>query len=154
MGLYDKFCKRFFAVVIIRLTAQSDSRAHLNRSLAAVDGSYGGFAYSTIHDIIIRTQILNFQTVSNRQVIIIVSLSVVYNKGLSTAPVWPCSCLCDLGWCAHISTERCGLTSRTNGMTANKQTKQDLVTWSKVTVLASSLLEFTVVVVVVVVFSH
>ena len=26
--LYDGFCKRFFAAVIIRLTAQSDSRAH------------------------------------------------------------------------------------------------------------------------------
>ena len=28
MGLYNRFCKRFFAAVIIRLTAQSDSRAH------------------------------------------------------------------------------------------------------------------------------
>ena len=27
MGLYNRFCKRFFAAVIIRLTAQSDSRA-------------------------------------------------------------------------------------------------------------------------------
>ena len=27
MGLYNRFCKRFFAGVIIRLTAQSDSRA-------------------------------------------------------------------------------------------------------------------------------
>ena len=27
MGLYNRFCKRFFADVIIRLTAQSDSRA-------------------------------------------------------------------------------------------------------------------------------
>ena len=29
MGLYNRFCKRFFAVVVIRLTAQSDSRAHV-----------------------------------------------------------------------------------------------------------------------------
>ena len=29
MGLYNRFCKRFFAAVIIRLTAQSDSRAPL-----------------------------------------------------------------------------------------------------------------------------
>ena len=29
MVLYNRFCKRFFAVVIIRLTAQSDSRALL-----------------------------------------------------------------------------------------------------------------------------
>ena len=28
MGLYNGFCKRFFAAVVIRLTAQSDSRAH------------------------------------------------------------------------------------------------------------------------------
>ena len=28
MGLYNRFCKRFFAAVVIRLTAQSDSRAH------------------------------------------------------------------------------------------------------------------------------
>ena len=28
MGLYNRFFKRFFAAVIIRLTAQSDSRAH------------------------------------------------------------------------------------------------------------------------------
>ena len=27
MGLYNRFCKFFFAAVIIRLTAQSDSRA-------------------------------------------------------------------------------------------------------------------------------
>ena len=27
MGLYNRFCKRFFAAVIIRLTAQSGSRA-------------------------------------------------------------------------------------------------------------------------------
>ena len=27
MGLYNRFCKRFFDAVIIRLTAQSDSRA-------------------------------------------------------------------------------------------------------------------------------
>ena len=27
MGLYNRLCKRFFAAVIIRLTAQSDSRA-------------------------------------------------------------------------------------------------------------------------------
>ena len=27
MGLYNRFCERFFAAVIIRLTAQSDSRA-------------------------------------------------------------------------------------------------------------------------------
>ena len=27
MGLYNRFCKRFFASVIIRLTAQSDLRA-------------------------------------------------------------------------------------------------------------------------------
>ena len=27
MGLYNRFCKRFFAAVIIRLTAQSDLRA-------------------------------------------------------------------------------------------------------------------------------
>ena len=27
MGLYYRLCKRFFAAVIIRLTAQSDSRA-------------------------------------------------------------------------------------------------------------------------------
>ena len=27
MGLYNRFCKRCFAAVIIRLTAQSDSRA-------------------------------------------------------------------------------------------------------------------------------
>ena len=27
MGLYNRFCKRFFAAVVIRLTAQSDSRA-------------------------------------------------------------------------------------------------------------------------------
>ena len=27
MGLYNRFCKHFFAAVIIRLTAQSDSRA-------------------------------------------------------------------------------------------------------------------------------
>ena len=30
MGLYNRFCKRFFAAVIIRLTAQSDSRAPLS----------------------------------------------------------------------------------------------------------------------------
>ena len=30
MGLYHRFCKRFFAAVIIRLTAQSDSRAPKN----------------------------------------------------------------------------------------------------------------------------
>ena len=29
-GLYNRFCKRFFAAVIIRLTAQSDSRAPEN----------------------------------------------------------------------------------------------------------------------------
>ena len=29
MGLYNRLCKRFFAAVIIRLTAQSDSRAPL-----------------------------------------------------------------------------------------------------------------------------
>ena len=29
MVLYNRFCKRFFAVVIVRLTAQSDSRALL-----------------------------------------------------------------------------------------------------------------------------
>ena len=29
MGLYNRFGKRFFAAVIIRLTAQSDSRAPL-----------------------------------------------------------------------------------------------------------------------------
>ena len=29
MGLYNRFCKCFFAAVIIRLTAQSDSRALL-----------------------------------------------------------------------------------------------------------------------------
>ena len=29
MGLYNRFCKRFFAAVIIRLTAQSDSRAQV-----------------------------------------------------------------------------------------------------------------------------
>ena len=29
MGLYNRFCERFFAAVIIRLTAQSDSWAHL-----------------------------------------------------------------------------------------------------------------------------
>ena len=28
MGLYNRLCKRFFAAEIIRLTAQSDSRAH------------------------------------------------------------------------------------------------------------------------------
>ena len=28
MGLYNRFCKRFFAAVIFRLTARSDSRAH------------------------------------------------------------------------------------------------------------------------------
>ena len=28
MGLYNRFCKRFFAAVIICLTAQSDPRAH------------------------------------------------------------------------------------------------------------------------------
>ena len=28
MGLCNRLCKRFFAAVIIRLTAQSDSRAH------------------------------------------------------------------------------------------------------------------------------
>ena len=27
MGLHNRLCKRFFAAVIIRLTAQSDSRA-------------------------------------------------------------------------------------------------------------------------------
>ena len=27
MGLYTRFCKRFFAAVIVRLTAQADSRA-------------------------------------------------------------------------------------------------------------------------------
>ena len=27
MGLYNRFCKRFFAAVIVRLTAQADSRA-------------------------------------------------------------------------------------------------------------------------------
>ena len=36
MGLYNRFCKRFFAAVIIRLTAQSDSRAP-----RADDGSMG-----------------------------------------------------------------------------------------------------------------
>ena len=29
MGLYNRFCKRFYAAVIIRLTAQSDSRAQV-----------------------------------------------------------------------------------------------------------------------------
>ena len=29
MGLYNRFCKRFYAAVIIRLTVQSDSRAHM-----------------------------------------------------------------------------------------------------------------------------
>ena len=33
MGLYNRFCKRFFAAVIIRLTAQSDSRAPLSLAL-------------------------------------------------------------------------------------------------------------------------
>ena len=28
--------------------------------------------------------------------------------------------LCDPGWCVHILTERCSLTSRINGMTTNK----------------------------------
>ena len=27
MGLYNRFCKRFFAAVIVRTTAQADSRA-------------------------------------------------------------------------------------------------------------------------------
>ena len=27
MGLYNRFCKRFFAAVIVRKTAQADSRA-------------------------------------------------------------------------------------------------------------------------------
>ena len=31
MGLYNRLCKRFFAAVIIRLTAQSDSRAPKER---------------------------------------------------------------------------------------------------------------------------
>ena len=33
MGLYNRFCKRFFAAVIIRLTAQSDSRAPIQSPL-------------------------------------------------------------------------------------------------------------------------
>ena len=32
MGLYNRFRKRFFAAVIIRLTAQSDSRALHDRT--------------------------------------------------------------------------------------------------------------------------
>ena len=31
MGLYNRFCKRFFSAKIIRLTAQSDSRAPVAR---------------------------------------------------------------------------------------------------------------------------
>ena len=38
MGLYNRFCKRFFAAVIIRLTAQSDSRAHPEKA-APVTGT-------------------------------------------------------------------------------------------------------------------
>ena len=37
MGLYSRFCKRFFAVVIIRLTAQSDSRAHDDFDRGSID---------------------------------------------------------------------------------------------------------------------
>ena len=33
MGLYNRFCKHFFAAVIIRLTAQSDSRAPNNERI-------------------------------------------------------------------------------------------------------------------------
>ena len=35
MGLYNRFCKRFFAAVIIRLTAQSDSREPVDSGLKA-----------------------------------------------------------------------------------------------------------------------
>ena len=41
MGLYNRFCKRFFAAVIVRTTAQANSRAdvirvHLKRSQAGL----------------------------------------------------------------------------------------------------------------------
>ena len=34
MGLYNRFCKRFFAAVIVRTTAQADSRAHYDQAPA------------------------------------------------------------------------------------------------------------------------
>ena len=36
MGLYNRFCKRFFAAVIVRLTAQADSRALLLSAVRAL----------------------------------------------------------------------------------------------------------------------
>ena len=44
MGLYNRFCKRFFAAVIIRLTAQSDSRAPLDGH-AGVEDLGGGVVW-------------------------------------------------------------------------------------------------------------
>ena len=38
MGLYNRFCKRFFAAVIIRLTAQSDSQAPSLRTRGKMGG--------------------------------------------------------------------------------------------------------------------
>ena len=37
MGWYNRFCKRFFAAVIVRLTAQADSRALVDPYSAICD---------------------------------------------------------------------------------------------------------------------
>ena len=41
MGLYNRFGKRFFAAVIIRLTAQSDSRAPAGSLIIIVIDQFG-----------------------------------------------------------------------------------------------------------------
>ena len=48
----------------------------------AVDGSYVRFTYNIIHDSTIRTRNFKPLMISNREVIITVSLSVIDEKGL------------------------------------------------------------------------
>ena len=53
MGLYNRFCRRFFAAVVVRTTAQADSRAllvHLRKNKGA-----GGWGEATAGEPVLTT---------------------------------------------------------------------------------------------------
>ena len=58
MGLYNRFCKRFFAAVIIRLTAQSDSRAPRGEAHRYAEHLYQSPCRATKHNKIDDTVVL------------------------------------------------------------------------------------------------